>query len=81
MRSEVRLECYRLSITYEHQNGFSAVLYGKSSMSILENKKEVLHTGNRGVNTEKEVMNFLDKFPEFMNEINDRIDSLSGTKE
>lgn len=50
-------------------------------MSILENKKEVLHTGNRGVNTEKEVMNFLDKFPEFMNEINDRIDSLSGTKE
>ena len=64
-----------MSITYEHQNGFSAVLYVKSSMSILKNKKEVLHTGNRSVNTEKEVIDFLDKFPEFMNEMNDNIES------
>lgn len=67
-----------MSITYEHQNGFSAVLYGESSMSILKNKKEVLHTGNRSVNTEKEVMNFLDKFPEFMN---DSIESFIGDQE
>lgn len=44
-------------------------------MSILKNKKEVLHTGNRSVNTEKEVMDFLDKFPEYMNEMNDGIES------
>lgn len=67
-----------MGITYEHQNGFSAVLYGENSMSILKNKKEVLHTGNRSVNTEKEVMNFLDKFPEFMN---DSIESFIGDQE
>lgn len=70
-----------MSITYEHQNGFSAVLYRKSSMSILKNKKEVLHTGNRSVNTEKEVMDFLDKFPEFMNEMNDSIESTIRNQE
>lgn len=70
-----------MSTTYEHQNGFSAVLYGKSSMSILKNKKEVLHTGNRSVNTEKEVMDFLDKFPEFMNEMNDSIESTIRNQE
>ncbi len=70
-----------MSITYEHQNGFSAVLYGKSSMSIFKNKKEVLHTGNRIVNTEKDVIDFLDKFPEFMNEMNDSIKSFIGDQE
>lgn len=50
-------------------------------MSILKNKKEVLHTGNRSVNTEKEVMDFLDKFPEFMNEMNDSIESTIRNQE
>ena len=50
-------------------------------MSILKNKKEVLHAGNRSVNTEKEVMDFLDKFPEFMNEMNDSIESTIRNQE
>ena len=53
------------SITYTHENGYSAVLYGTSSMSILKDEKEVLHTGFRGVNTEKEVMKLLESMPEF----------------
>ena len=68
----------RLSVTYTHKNGFSAVLYGKSSMSILKNGKEVLHTGSRTVNTEKEVMELLEKQPEFMKAMNDSIESFFG---
>lgn len=60
-----------MSVTYTHKNGFSAVLYGKSSMSILKNGKEVLHTGSRAANTEKEVMELLEKQPEFMELMNE----------
>ena len=64
-----------MSVTYTHKNGFSAILYGKSSMSILKNGKEVLHTGSRAVNTEKEVMELLEKQPEFMKSMNDGFES------
>lgn len=54
-----------------HKNGFSAILYGKSSMSILKNGREVLHTGSRAINTEKEVMELLEKQPGFMELMNE----------
>lgn len=54
------------SVTYTHENGYSAVLYGTSSMSIRKDGKEVLHTGFRGVNTEKEVMDLLECIPGFI---------------
>lgn len=38
--------------TYKHKNGYSAVLYGKSSMSVYRREKEVFHTGSRNINTE-----------------------------
>ena len=63
-----------MSVRYTHKNGFSAILYGKSSMSILKNGNEVLHTSSRSVNTEKEVMELLEKQPEFMRAMNDSID-------
>lgn len=69
-----------MSVTYTHKNGFSAILYGKSSMSILKNGKEVLHTGSRTVNTEKEVMELLEKQPEFMKAMNDSIESFWNLK-
>lgn len=69
-----------MSVTYTHKNGFSAVLYGKSSMSILKNGKEILHTGSRTVNTEKEVMKLLDKQPEFMKSMNDSAESFLKAK-
>lgn len=52
------------SITFNHPNGYSSVLYGKSSMSIYFGGKEVSHTGFRNVNTEAEVMELLEKIPE-----------------
>lgn len=63
-----------MSVKYTHKNGFSAILYGQSSMSILKNGKEVLHTSSRSVNTKKEVMELLEKQPEFMRAMNDSID-------
>lgn len=64
------------SITYTHENGYSAVLYGVSSMSIIKDGKEVLHTCSRNVNTEKEVMDLLEKQPEFMQMMSDSYEKL-----
>lgn len=50
---------------YTHPNGYSARLYGKSSLSIYFEGKEVLHTGFRKVNIEKEVMDLLAEQPKF----------------
>ena len=51
---------------YEHKNGYSAKLYGKSSMSIYRpDGKQCMHTGSRNVNTEEEVMKLLEEYPDF----------------
>jgi hypothetical protein len=50
---------------YTHPNGYSARLYGKSSLSIFFEGKEISHTGFRNVNTEKEVMDLLAEQPKF----------------
>lgn len=50
---------------FEHENGYSAVLYGESSMQVFLNNKFVMHTGFRCVNTESEVMEILEGMPEF----------------
>lgn len=55
--------------TYTNENGYSAVLYGESSMSVYHNREEVLHTGSRNVNTETEVKEMLAKMPEFLQKI------------
>lgn len=54
-------------------NGYFAVLYGRSSMSVrTAEDKEVFHTENRNVNTDDEVMEMLEGFPQFLNEINEK---------
>lgn len=53
----------------KHPNGYSARLYGETSMTVHYNGKEVLHTGSRNVNTEAEVMEMLEKMPEFLQKI------------
>lgn len=55
--------------TIHHPNGYSAKLYGKSSMSIYFRGKEVSHTGRRNVNKDDEVKELLDKYPELMESI------------
>lgn len=54
---------------YKHKNGYSARLYGKASLSVYFEGKEVLHTGFRNIHTEDEVMEMLEDMPEFFNSI------------
>jgi hypothetical protein len=62
------------SVVYTHENGYSAVLYGTSSMSIMKDGKEVLHTGFRAANTGKEVMNLLANIPAFFETMRGELD-------
>lgn len=62
----IKYECDVCKAEYKHPNGYSARLYGKSSLSIYFDGKEVLHTGFRKVNTEGEVMWLLEEMPKFM---------------
>ena len=56
-----------MSRLYKHENGYSAKLYGKSSMSIFApDGKERMHTGFRACNTEKEVMEVLENMPKML---------------
>lgn len=52
-------------IKYTSENGFTGVLYGKSSLVILKDNREVLHTGSRKINTREELIKCVDEFPEF----------------
>ena len=66
---------------YKHNNGYSARLYGKSSMSIFFDGKEVLHTGFRNVNTETEVMEILEDYPNLWSFLSSHIDEILADDE
>lgn len=54
-------------IMYESQNGYSGILYGKNSMTILDpDGKEVLHTSFRAVDTPEELKALVDSMPGFL---------------
>ncbi len=54
------------NIKYTSDNGYTGVMYGKSSFAIFDkNGKEVLHTGSRSFNTYKELVKQVDTYPEF----------------
>ncbi len=53
-------------IMVEHENGYRGCLYGKSSVSIFNGNKEVLHTGFRNINTPDELYEQLSEMPSFM---------------
>ena len=54
-------------IMVEHENGYYGCLYGKYSMSIFNDNKELLlHTGYRNINTPDELYEILSEMPSFM---------------
>ena len=65
----VKYEFCNNQIMVEHDNGYSGCLYGKSSMSIFKDNKEVLHTGFRNINTPDELYELLSGMPEMMNNV------------
>lgn len=54
------------TVTYTHENGYSATLYGDTSLYVEHDGREVLHTGFRNVETDDEVMNLLENMPDMM---------------
>lgn len=49
-----------------HENGYTAKLYGKSSMIVYRpNGRQMLHTGSRNLESQEDVLAFLDDMPEF----------------
>ena len=58
-----------------HPNGYSGILYGKSSLAIYDDHGiEIIHTGYRTINTEKELYDVLEKFPEVLKEFLKKMD-------
>jgi hypothetical protein len=54
-------------IKYTSDNGYTGVLYGRSSMSIYDPEgHECLHTGFRNINTYEELVETVNEQPEFM---------------
>ena len=68
-------------VEYKHPNGYSARLYGDSSMSIFFNGKEVLHIGSRNVDTETEVMEMLEDYPNKWSFLSSHIDEILADDE
>ena len=53
------------NIKYTSDNGYTGVMYGKSSFAIFDkNGKEVLHTGSRSFNTYEGLVKQVDTYPE-----------------
>lgn len=65
----VKYEVCNNQIMVEHDNGYYGCLYGKSSMSIFKDDKEVLHTGFRNINTPDDLYEILSKMPSFMEKL------------
>ena len=66
-------------IEYKSANGYSGVLYGKSSMIIRDPEgKEILHTGSRIPNTLYELMDIVDTIPKFMKIMEEMINKMQA---
>lgn len=51
---------------YTSKNGFTGILYGKSSLSIMYGDHEAFHTYSSNIHNLKELKEFVDNWPEFI---------------
>ena len=57
----------KITDRYTSRNGYTGVLFGKSSFSIYnKNGKNVFHTGSRTFNSYEELVKRVDEFPQFL---------------
>ena len=55
------------TIKYTSDNGYTGVLYGKSSLAIFNpDGTESMHTGSRNINTYEELVEIVDQHPQFI---------------
>lgn len=67
-------------IKVEHENGYTGIVYGMSSISVFKDNKEVLHTGSltKPITTEEELHKYLDEIPELLEELYAAMDDIGG---
>lgn len=54
-------------IKYTSPNGYTGILYGKSSFKILDEQgKMAFHTGSRAINTKSGLIEQVESFPELL---------------
>lgn len=65
-----------MEIEVKHPNGYSGILYGKSSMVIFYNGEEVLHTGfrNENIKTKEDLYKELEGMSEFLKMLDESFD-------
>ncbi len=55
------------TIKYTSENGYTGIMYGEHSLAIEDKDgKEVMHTGSRTINTYEELVEHVEKYPEFI---------------
>lgn len=69
------------NIKVNHPNGYTGILYGRRSLVVLKGEEEVLHTGFRNIDTEKELYDYLEKFPDFLNMLDEAEEKYFARKE
>lgn len=64
------------TIRYESKNGYTGILYGKSSLAIFNpDGSESVHTGFRSINTYDELVKMVDNHPKFLEMLKNAADS------
>lgn len=71
-----------MEIEVKHPNGYSGILYGKSSMVIFYDGEEVLHTGfrNENIKTKEDLYKELEGMPEFLKMLDESFDEYMENK-
>lgn len=55
------------TVKYTSDNGYTGVMYGKSSYAVFDKDGiEVMHTGFRNFNTYDELVEHVEKYPKLM---------------
>lgn len=62
----VKYEVCNGQIMVEHDNGYYGCIYGRKSMSIFKDNRQVFHTASRRINTADELYKKLENMPAFM---------------
>lgn len=69
-------------LEYKSSNGYTGLLYGKSSLSIYDaDDNEVMHTGSRSINTFKELVKFVDEFPAKRKKLDEEFERIWSAEE
>lgn len=57
----------KMELIVKHPNGYSGMLFGESSLAVFDNRMhEILHTGDRNIETAEDLYDMLEDIPGFV---------------